>query len=106
VLKTALGAVDTTVDEPGRTRQVQRLLELGDCAARVRLADGRVTFHVLEAADAAEAILDYARANRVDHLVLGARDASLSRRLLGSVAGKVSAEAPCSVTVVRRRRLA
>jgi nucleotide-binding universal stress UspA family protein len=65
-----------------------------------------VTFHVLEAADAAEAILDYARANRVDHLVLGARERSVSRRLLGSVSGRVASEAPCSVTVVRRRRAA
>jgi serine/threonine protein kinase len=104
VLRTALMASDTTHDDQGRNRHVQRLLELQHWAAPLRLAEGRVTFHVLEAADAAEAILDYARANRVDHLVLGARESSFQRRLLGSVAGKVSAEAPCSVTVVRRRR--
>jgi nucleotide-binding universal stress UspA family protein len=91
--------------EEGANPHVQRLLELRHWAAPLRLAEGRVTFHVLEAPDPAAAILDYARANRVDHLVLGARENSLSRRLLGSVSGQVAAEAPCSVTVVRRRRV-
>jgi nucleotide-binding universal stress UspA family protein len=90
-------------DEQGLNRHVQRLVELRHWARPLRLADGRVTFHVLEGADVAEALLAYARANRVDHIVLGARANSLSRRLLGSVSGKVAAEAPCSVTVVRRR---
>jgi nucleotide-binding universal stress UspA family protein len=90
-------------DERGLHRHVQRLVELRHWARPLHLAEGRVTFHVLEAADVAQALLDYARANRVDHLVLGARANSLSRRLLGSVSGKVAAEAPCSVTVVRRR---
>jgi nucleotide-binding universal stress UspA family protein len=91
--------------EEGANPHVQRLLELRHWAAPLRLAEGRVTFHVLEAPDPAAAILDYARANRVDHLVLGARENSLSGRLLGSVSGQVAAEAPCSVTVVRRRRV-
>lgn len=104
VLKTNLVAMDSTRDEAGRNRHVQRLLELRHWAAPLGLAEGRVTFHVLEAADAAAAILDYARANRVDHLVLGARERSFSRRVLGSVSAQVAGEAPCSVTVVRRRR--
>lgn len=105
VLKTALLAIDTTLDEQGRNRHVQRLVELQHWARPLNLPEGRVTFHVLEAADTADAILDYARANRVDHLVLGARASSLQRRLLGSVSGKIAAEAPCSVTVVRQRRV-
>jgi nucleotide-binding universal stress UspA family protein len=92
-------------EERGGNRHVRRLLELRHWATPLRLAEGRVTFHVLEASDAAEAILDYAQANRVDHLVMGARERSLTRRLLGSVSGKVAAEAPCSVTVVRRLRI-
>ena len=104
VLKTALLTVDTTLDEQGRNRHVQRLVELRHWARAIALDEGRLTFHVLEAADAADAILDYARANRVDHVVLGARAGSLSRRLLGSVSGKVAAEAPCNVTVVRVSR--
>lgn len=103
VLKTALLTIDTTLDEQGRNRHVQRLVELQHWARPFGLDESRLTLHVLEAADVADAILDYAQANRVDHLVLGARAESLSRRLLGSVSGKVAAEAPCSVTVVRQR---
>jgi nucleotide-binding universal stress UspA family protein len=106
VLKSALLTLDTSLDEQGRNRHVQRLLELQHWARPMGLQEGRITFHVLEAADVADAILDYARANRVDHVVLGARAGSLSRRLLGSVSGKVAAEAPCTVTVVRTNRTA
>jgi universal stress protein family protein len=51
--------------------------------------------------DPASAILDYARTNHVDHIVLGARTDSALRNLLGSVSGEVVAKAPCTVTVVR-----
>jgi protein-serine/threonine kinase len=104
VLKSALLTIDTSLDDQGRNRHVQRLVELKHWARPIGLEEGRVTFHVLEASDVGEAILDYARSNRVDHLVLGARASSLSRRLLGSVSGKVAAEAPCNVTVVRVSR--
>ena len=68
------------------------------------LPDERVTYHVLESPDTAEAILDYLRANHVDHVVLGARAESTMRSLLGSVSGAIAAHAPCTVTVVRPRR--
>jgi protein-serine/threonine kinase len=58
---------------------------------------------VLEAPDAASAIVDHARINAVDHLVLGARGHSTLRRYLGSVSSEVVARAPCTVTVVRAR---
>ena len=60
--------------------------------------------HVLEAADPAAAILDFAAANRVDHILVGARHGSLMRTLLGSVSAKIAAEAECTVTVVRPAR--
>ncbi|MBR0653018.1 protein kinase [Roseomonas terrae] len=104
VLKTALLAAESTLDDQGRNRHVQRLVELRHWARPIGLDERRMTFHVLEAADVADAILDYARANRIDHLVLGARTGSFARRLLGSVSGKVAAEAPCTVTVVRISR--
>ena len=69
--------------------------------ARVPALGGGVD---LEAVDPADAIVDFALANRVDHVLIGARDASLARKLLGSVSAKVAAEASCSVTIVRPPR--
>jgi nucleotide-binding universal stress UspA family protein len=96
-------ALDMTLDEQGKNKHLQRLVELKHWAAPLGLPEGRATFHVLEAVDPASAILDHARANRVDHIVMGARAQSLKRRVLGSVSAEVAAEAPCSVTVVRAR---
>ncbi len=62
--------------------------------------------HVLAAVEPAAAILEFAKVNRVDHIVIGARQNSLLRSLLGSVSSKVAAEAPCTVTVVRPTRAA
>ena len=87
----------------GQNKHVQRLVELKNWAAPLDAPEGVVTFHVLEAVSPADAILDYARQNYVDHLVMGARAASTMRSLLGSVSGEVAAHAPCTVTVVRKR---
>src|SRR5258705_526689 len=69
-------------------------------------AQGRLTVQVLEAVEAASAILEFAAVNHVDHIVIGARQTSMLRSLLGSVSARVAAEAPCTVTVVRPPRLA
>jgi serine/threonine protein kinase len=101
VLKTNRIGLDTPTDEAGRNRHVQRLVQLQHWARSLSLPPERATYHVLEAPDPAEAIIDYARSNRVDHIVIGSRGASGLRRYLGSVSAKVVAEAPCSVTVVK-----
>ncbi len=75
-------------------------------ASPLKLDESRLTVHVLEAVDPASAILEFADANHVDHIVIGARQNSLARALLGSVSAKVAAEASCTVTVVRPPRLA
>jgi nucleotide-binding universal stress UspA family protein len=103
VLRQPRIAIDTTLDEAGRNKHVQRLVELQHWAAPLGLPEGRVTHHVLEATGPAAAILEFARSNAVDHIVLGARGSSMRRRVLGSVSAEVAAEAPCSVTVVRPR---
>jgi len=103
VLRHNIISLDTTLDEQGRNKHVQRLVELQHWAAPLKLPEGRITFHVLEGTSPASVILDYARLNRVDHIVLGARTASFKRKVLGSVSGEVAAEAPCNVTVVRLR---
>ena len=67
----------------------------------LNLADGRLTFHVLEAPDAASAIIEFAAKNGADHIVMGARGASALRRYLGSVSAQVVTQSECTVTVVR-----
>ncbi len=103
VLKLKAMQADQTLDDHGQNKHLQRLIELKRWAEPLKLPDGKATFHVLEAIKPAEAILDYARANHVDHIVMGARSESAMRRLLGSVSAEVAAHAPCSVTVARRR---
>jgi eukaryotic-like serine/threonine-protein kinase len=103
VLRTNRVMLDSTLDAEGRNKHAQRLAELRLWAHPLQLPEGRATFHVLEAVSPAAALLEYANANRVDHIVLGARCQSLRRKLLGSVAGEVAAEASCTVTVVRAR---
>ena len=44
--------------------------------------------------------------NQVDHIIIGARENSTLRSLLGSVSSKVASEARCTVTVVRPPRVA
>ncbi|MCA0434602.1 MAG: bifunctional serine/threonine-protein kinase/universal stress protein [Proteobacteria bacterium] len=96
--------IDQSLDEEGHSRHVQRIVKLQHWARGLGLAESRLSFHVLEALDPAEAILDYARANTVDHILIGARDNSAMRKFLGSVSGRVAAEAPCTVTVARSRK--
>jgi nucleotide-binding universal stress UspA family protein len=100
VLKQGLITLDMSLDEQGHNRHVDRLVALRHWAEPLKLAE-RLTVHVIEAIDPAAAIVEFAQANRVDHLLLGARQDSLLRTLLGSVSAKVAAEAPCTVTVVR-----
>ena len=105
VLKQRRIAIDLTLDEEGHNKRIDRLVALRHWAEPLKLAEDRLTAHVLEATDPARAILEFAQANHVDHIVIGARQNSLLRNLLGSVSAKVAAEAPCTVTVVRPARL-
>jgi nucleotide-binding universal stress UspA family protein len=99
ILKLSRVALDETEDAEGRNLHLQRLAELKHWG--IGIAADNTTYHVLEAADPASAIIDFARRNHVDHVILGARGSSLIRRYLGSVSTRVVAETPCTVTVVR-----
>jgi eukaryotic-like serine/threonine-protein kinase len=99
-------ALQGRTPEQQGNRYLQRLLELRHWAEPLKLEEGRVTCHVLESNQAANAILDYVRMNRVDHVVMGARAQSARRSILGSVSAEVASNAPCTVTVVRARRQA
>jgi eukaryotic-like serine/threonine-protein kinase len=106
VLKLGRLTIDRTLDEEGKNKHVDRLVTLRHWAQPLRLDENRLSVHVLEAIDPAAAILEFAAVNHVDHIIIGARQHSLARALLGSVSAKVAAEAACTVTVVRPPRLA
>jgi nucleotide-binding universal stress UspA family protein len=101
ILKTRRIGMDTTSDEEGRNIHVKRLVELKHWARPLGIAPARVTYHVLEAPDPAAAIIDFARSNHADQIVIGSRGSSTLRRYLGSVSSQVVAQADCTVTVVK-----
>ena len=109
VMKTQRIGIDMPLETDGSSKHVNLLVQLKHWARPVVQAlalsqaeqDARVTFHVIEAPDAAAAIVDYAHRNQVDHIVMGARSSSVLRRYLGSVSARVVAESACTVTVVR-----
>jgi eukaryotic-like serine/threonine-protein kinase len=106
VLKLGRITIDRTLDERGNNKHVDRMVQLRHWASPLKLDASRLTVHVLEAVDPAAAILEFAQANQVDHILIGARQDSVLRSLLGSVSAKVASEANCTVTIVRAPRLA
>ncbi|HEX7690637.1 MAG TPA: bifunctional serine/threonine-protein kinase/universal stress protein [Burkholderiaceae bacterium] len=105
VMRIARIGTDALTDHQGKSLHVKQLVGLKHWARPIskalNLEDGRLTFHVLEAPDPADALVDFARRNQVDHIVMGARGNSTLRRYLGSVSSTVVAESECTVTVVR-----
>jgi eukaryotic-like serine/threonine-protein kinase len=101
VLKQSRIAIDTTLDDAGHNKHVDRIVALKHWAQPLGLDEQRLTVHVLQEIDPAAAILEFARVNGVDQILMGARQSSLKRKLLGSVSAKVAAEAECTVTIVR-----
>ena len=93
-----------TPEDTATAQRIQTLMSLRHFAEPLRLPPQRLSLHALEARDPARALVAYARANGLSHLVVGASSTARAlRALLGSVAHQVAAEAPCSVTVVRPR---
>jgi serine/threonine protein kinase len=109
VMKTHRIATDEFLEPDGSSKHVNLLVQLKHWAHPLQraldphreLQAGRITYHVLEAPDAADAIVEYARKNHVDHVVMGARSSGGLRRYLGSVSAQVVAQCDCTVTVVR-----
>jgi len=91
-----------TVIPTGSGGRARRLANLRAWAERLNLA--RTTAHVLEADKPSEALLDFARDARVDHIVLFASAPGLGAPNLGPVAQRVAADAPCAVTLLRPPR--
>jgi len=101
VLKLGRITLDKTLDEHGHSKHIDRLVALRHWAEPLKLESQRLTVHVLEAIDPASAILEFAQANHINHILIGARQNSVLRKVLGSVSARVAAEASCTVTIVR-----
>ena len=107
MLKLGRVTIDKTLDEQGNNKHIDRMVALRHWASPLKLDEGRLTVHVLEAIDPAAAILEFAAVNHVDHIVIGAR-----RRIRWCA--RCSAASPpgwrrrrlARVTVVRPPRLA
>ncbi|EEW23764.1 serine/threonine protein kinase [Rhodobacter ferrooxidans] len=101
VIKTARIGIDTTTTDEGDHMHVARLVALRTWAESLDLTEDRLTFTILEGSDPARILIDHAETLHVDHIVMGARSHSSTRRFLGSVSSQVVSEASCSVTVIR-----
>jgi len=101
VIRTSILAVDQGTDDQGRNLHVARLVGLKHWASEFDLPEERLTCTVLDGTDPGAVLVQHATANRVDHILMGARGHSSTRRYLGSVSSHVVAEAMCSVTVIR-----
>ena len=73
VLKLGRITLDSTLDEEGHNKRVDRLVALRHWAEPLKLETHRLSVHVLEAVDPANAILEFAQANHIDHIIVGAR---------------------------------
>jgi nucleotide-binding universal stress UspA family protein len=73
---------------------------LGDAAGRLR-ADGVEVEEHGPKGDPADALVDIARREGADLIVLGSLGMQGARRVLGSVPNKVSHNAPCDVLIVQ-----
>jgi non-specific serine/threonine protein kinase/protein-serine/threonine kinase len=99
VMQTSLLAIDENVDAKGDNIHVHRIAMLRRWADPLHLPRAKITYHLLEQRSIAAGIIDFARSNAVDHLIIGAPSTS---GVTGSrLPAQVMAEAPCTVTVVR-----
>jgi serine/threonine protein kinase len=63
----------------------------------------QTSFHVLEASDVAQALLDYAAGNNVSVIVMGAATHGLkTQRFIATVPIKVAMDAPCTIILVKQ----
>jgi nucleotide-binding universal stress UspA family protein len=100
VIRPASELAGGTEEEAGTAQRIKHLVLLRNWAEPLGLPPDRLSFHVIESGDPGGALLEYARVNQVDHVVIGAPPPDVP--LKGTfVSTRVAAEATCSVTVVR-----
>ena len=92
-------------DASSSETQVYRwqLDRLHQWARGLDLQGHQASFHVLESGDVAAALVQYARANSVSLMILGAATHGLkTQRLIATVPVRVVMDAPCSVMLVKQ----
>ena len=91
-----------SVAESASGIHLEHLIRLRHWVEPLRMPPQRLSLHVIQAPKPANALIDFARQNHVDLIVLGVPGADQpDRSWWQSVASSVSANAPCSVHVVR-----
>jgi len=91
-------------DDLYRSQREAGQRQLGRLVARAKAAGARATGALVDSGATHERIVRFARARRVDLIVMGTLGRSgLARVILGSVASRVLASAPCPVMTVRAR---
>jgi nucleotide-binding universal stress UspA family protein len=102
---TVVEPVDATAGEEEGEVHSAHLDRLRRWSQGLPLENHQVSFHVLESADVARALLAYASANHVSLVVLGAATHGLGlQRLRPTVPVRVAMEAPCSVLLVKQQQ--
>ena len=102
VIPTAPLIEGATAAETASGIHLEHLIRLRHWTEPLRLPAQRLSLHAIESPKAADALLEFARVNNVDLIVLGAPGPALpDRSWWRSVASTVTANAHCSVYVVR-----
>jgi eukaryotic-like serine/threonine-protein kinase len=97
----AISTTNPTASET--TVQRQHLTTMRHWAQPLDHPGHQTSFHLLEASDVAQALLDYARGNNVSVMVLGAATHSLkTQHFVATVPNKVAMDAPCTVILVKQ----
>jgi len=84
------------------SRHIQNIVQMRQWIQPLRIPPQRISFHVFENNDPADALVEYARINPVDQIIIGSSPPAIIG-LKGTIADRVVADAPCSVLVVRPR---
>ncbi|MFZ4479956.1 MAG: protein kinase domain-containing protein [Rhodoferax sp.] len=95
------GASSDASSETGAQRKY--IASLRQWAQPLDLPGQQTSYHVLEAGDVAQALVNYAVGNEVSVIVMGAATHGLKmQRFLATVPIKVAMEAPCTVILVKQ----
>src|SRR6185295_8894861 len=96
------GGPGVSIADEGANPHLEHLVRLQQWVEPLRLPPSRLSMHVIEAAEPAGTLVEFARRNNVDLIVLGAPSPAQTRLAWWrSVASGVAAAAYCSVHLVR-----